>query len=56
MNFRDDPAHGRAARSAHRLRALLERFPHMVPAAPVPELEGGIMGFARRPLLVRLAG
>ena len=37
------------------LRALLERFPRMEPAVPVPELEGGIMGFARRPLLARLA-
>ncbi len=36
------------------LRALLERFPRLAPAAPVPEREGGIMGFARRPLLARL--
>jgi cytochrome P450 len=38
------------------LRILLERFPHLEPALPVPPLEGGIMGFARRPLLARLNG
>jgi hypothetical protein len=36
------------------LRALLERFPRLEPAAPVPARAGGIMGFARRPLLARL--
>jgi cytochrome P450 len=36
------------------LRTLLERFPRMEPAEPVPELRGGAMGFARRRLLARL--
>jgi hypothetical protein len=36
------------------LRGLLERFPRLEPAAPVPEIQGGLMGFARRRLLARL--
>jgi cytochrome P450 len=38
------------------LRTLLERFPDMRAAAPVPPLAGGTMGFARRVLLTRLRG
>jgi hypothetical protein len=36
------------------LRSLLERFPRLEPAVPVPALTGGVMGFARRRLLARL--
>jgi cytochrome P450 len=38
------------------LCTLLERFPHMRAAEPVPPLTGSVMGFARRPLVVRLRG
>jgi len=38
------------------LRSLLERFPELHAAAPVPPLAGGTMGFARRTLLTRLRG
>jgi cytochrome P450 len=36
------------------LRTLLERFPGLAPAEPVPPLEGGVMGFAPRKLAARL--
>ncbi len=32
------------------LQGLLERFPRMAPAGPVPPVRGGVMGFGRRPL------
>src|SRR4029450_1072486 len=35
------------------LRTLLERFPELEAAAPVPELRGSLMGFARRTLVAR---
>lgn len=38
------------------LRTLLERFPAMCAASPVPPLAGATMGFARRLLLTRLRG
>jgi cytochrome P450 len=38
------------------LRTLLERFPKLHAAAPVPPLSGGTMGFARRRLRARLRG
>jgi cytochrome P450 len=38
------------------LRTLLERFPKLRGAAPVPPLSGGTMGFARRRLFARLSG
>src|SRR5262245_12281795 len=38
------------------LRSLFERHPRLAAAAPVPEREGSILAFARRPLLVRLGG
>jgi cytochrome P450 len=38
------------------LRTLLERFPDLAPAEPVPPLQGGVMGFARRRLVARLRG
>jgi cytochrome P450 len=38
------------------LRTLLERFPAMRPAEPVPPLRGTTMGFTRRLLHVRLRG
>jgi cytochrome P450 len=38
------------------LRTLLERFPSLSAAAPVPPLAGGTMGFARRKLWARLRG
>jgi cytochrome P450 len=36
------------------LRMLLERFPRMESAGPVPPIRGGVMGFGRRPLPARL--
>ena len=38
------------------LRALLERFPKLRSAAPVPPLGGGTMGFSRRRLHVSVVG
>jgi cytochrome P450 len=38
------------------LHALLEGFPEMAPAAPVPPLAGNLLGFGPRPLLARLRG
>jgi len=32
------------------LRMLLERFPAMRPAGPIPPVRGGVMGFGRRPV------
>jgi cytochrome P450 len=32
------------------LRMLLERFPAMRPAGPIPAVRGGVMGFGRRPV------
>jgi cytochrome P450 len=36
------------------LRTLLERFPHLRAAEPVPPLSGGVMGFERRALWAQL--
>jgi cytochrome P450 len=38
------------------LQTLLERFPRLRPAGPIPPLRGSTMGFARRLLHVRLQG
>jgi hypothetical protein len=38
------------------LQTLLERFPAMRAAGPIPPLRGATMGFARRPLHVNLRG
>jgi hypothetical protein len=38
------------------LRTLLERFPRLRAAEPVPPLAGGVMGFERRALWVHLRG
>lgn len=37
------------------LRTLLDRFPHLEPAAPILPAHGSAMGFGRRPLPTRLA-
>jgi cytochrome P450 len=36
------------------LRTLLERFPELAPAEPVPPPRGNVLGFARRRLAARL--
>ena len=42
------------ARSA--LRALFERFPDLAPCEPLSPLQGSVMGFAKRRLVVKLGG
>ena len=36
------------------LRSLLERYPRLEPAGPIPEVKASAMGFGRRPILARL--